>query len=106
MLPEYAEHETSVAVPTARPTPSLPKKAAGGARVAAQVEVDVGAELIRAGQAILGAEWVAVGGAEVVDYIVERSCRQHEQSKGEEGGGRREHEKWRGIISWTMSLAA
>ena len=28
MVPEYSEHGTSVAVPTARPTPELPKKAA------------------------------------------------------------------------------
>ena len=41
-----------------------------GARVAAQVEVDVRAELVRAGQAVLGAERVTIGRAEVVNYIM------------------------------------
>ena len=47
----------------------------GGARVAAQVEVDVGAVLVRVGQGVLGAERVAGGGAEVVDYYEREGVR-------------------------------
>ena len=43
------------------------EKGRGGARVAAQVEVDVGAVLVRARQAVLRAQRVAARGAQVVD---------------------------------------
>ena len=44
------------------------KEGALGARVGAQVEVDVGAVLVGTGHAALAAKWVAGGGAQVVDH--------------------------------------